>query len=325
MTAATTQATPASKTSIAAGTRSATASSSPDPEPSTQDPQPARPTPGEWSGDLEGVLAFVAFREVHQEIFIKDLPDGDERNLTNNPAEDFDPDISDDGTRIAFISSRSGNAQAFLVNPDGSGLVQLTDDGLGAQQPRFSRDGAMIAYSRGGSVAVVPVGGGEPRTLMESQPEDTADPCRAGAFVGGWSPDDRTVTYYSASVSREEAQVCTVSIDGGDPTVVVGGPGIFAVEPVFSPDGEYIAHRGIVDGQHDIWVVHVPTGDRFNLTNDIDLDIEPEWSPDGQWIAYGSLRPSAGQFDLYAMRPDGTDPRQITTDPTKEANPVWAP
>ena len=34
------------------------------------------------------------------------------------------------------------------------------------------------------------------------------------------------------------------------------------------------------------------------------------------------FRPEAGQFDLFVMRPDGTDVRQVTTDPTKEANPV---
>jgi TolB protein len=67
------------------------------------------------------------------------------------------------------------------------------------------------------------------------------------------------------------------------------------------------------------------TGERTNLTNDPDLDIEPDWSPAGDWIAFGSLRPGAPFFDLYVMRPDGTDVRQVTTDPAKEANPVWGP
>jgi Tol biopolymer transport system component len=284
----------------------------------------ARPSPGDWGAEPNGLLAFVAFREVHQEIFIKDLPGGEERNLTSNPAEDFDPDLSDDGSRLAFVSSRDGTAQIFVMNSDGSDLRQITRADLGGQTPRFSRDGEWIAFAHGPSVAVMPSEGGEIRTIMEGEPEATAAPCRAGAFVGGWSPDDEAITYYSASVTQDVAQVCIVPFDGGEPQVIVNEPGVFAVEPVFSPDGRYIAYRAITGGQHDIWVVDLETGDRYNLTSDPDLDIEPEWSPDGQWIAFGSLRPEAGQFDLFVMRPDGTDVRQVTTDPAKEANPVWS-
>jgi TolB protein len=260
----------------------------------------------------------------NQEIYIKTLPDGPEANLTSNPADDFDPDISDDGSQIAFASTRSGSTSVWVMNADGSGLRQLTDDSDG-QTPRWSRDGTRIAYARGGDVAVVNPDGSGLQTVMKSEPEETADPCRTGAFVGGWSPDDSRITYYSASVSRSEGQVCTVAADGSDVQTVVAQPGAYDVEPVYSPDGTQIVYRAIINNQHDIWIVDLASGQRYNLTHDADLDIEPDWSPDGQWIAYGSLRQDQPNFDLYIMHPDGSGVRRITSAPMKEANPVWAP
>jgi TolB protein len=303
-------------------------SDAPSPNIPSRTPISGLPSHTPWSSDPEGSLAFVQFVVVdgkqNQEIHIKQLPDGAEANLTNNAAEDFDPDISADGSKIAFASNRSGTTQIWTMNADGSDVRQLTDSSEG-QTPRWSRDGARLAFSRGGDIVVMNLDGSGQRTVMESQPEATADPCRAGAFVGGWSSDDSYLTYYSASPTRQVAQVCTVAVDGSDLQVVVSEPGLFAVEPVYSPDGHWLAYRAITDGQHDIWSIDLATGERYNLTQDPDLDIEPSWSPDGQWIAFGSLRPGQPHFDLYIMRPDGSDVRRITTNQHKEANPVWAP
>jgi TolB protein len=279
---------------------------------------------GAESGEPSGRLAFVSFREGDQEIFVKELPDGEETNLTNDPGDDFDPDISEDGTRIAFVSNREGGTpHVYTMNADGSGLEALAEGTAGAQTPRWSRDGTKIAFALGGAVTVMDADGGNKRTLLEPDGEEVPAPCRGGAFVGGWTPDDSKIVYYSAVADAQEGQICLVPADGGEPEVVLAELGQFLVEPVISPDGRYIVYRAIIDGQHDIWVLDQETGERTNLTNDPALDIEPDWSPDGQWIAFGSLREGAPFFDLFVMRADGSDERQVTTDPAKEANPVW--
>ena len=61
------------------------------------------------SDDLKGVVVFVDLRNGNQQIYIKKLPDGDETNLTNSRFEDFDPDVSRDGSKIVFASNRSGS------------------------------------------------------------------------------------------------------------------------------------------------------------------------------------------------------------------------
>ena len=284
----------------------------------------ADPSPVWTDADPEGKIAFVAFRDGNQEVYIMDADGTGEQNLTRHEADDFDPDISGDGSRIAFVSKRSGQATVYVMNSDGSGPEEVPNT-VGGLSPRWSRDGSRLAFSSGGSIYVTNLRGGDQRLLMEAEDEATAAPCRAGSFPGGWSPGDDRIAYYAASVSRSIGQVCTVGVEDGDVEIVAEAPDAYLVEPAFSPDGRFVVYRGIVDNQHDIWVVDMESGERTNVTDDADLDIEPSWSPDGAWIAFGALRDRAPHFDIFLMRPDGSDVRRLTEDATKEANPVWGP
>ncbi len=282
------------------------------------------PNPAATGAEPYGKIAFVAFRDGNQEIYVMNADGSDERNLTNHAAEDFDPDISRDGSRIAFVSKRSGQPGIYVMNSDGSDLEEVRNT-VGGLSPRWSRDGTRLAFSSGGSIYVIGAAGENRLLLMEAEDEGTAAPCRAGGFPGSWSPDDERVAYYSASVSRSIGQVCTVGVDGDGVEVIAQAPDAYLVEPVFSPDGRLIVYRAIIDSQHDIWIVDTASGERTNITDDPALDIEPSWSPDGAWIAFGSLRPDEPHFDIFMMRPDGSDVRRLTEHATKEANPVWGP
>ena len=50
----------------------------------------------------------------------------------------------------------------------------------------------------------------------------------------------------------------------------------------------------------------------------------PRWSPDGSRIAFGG-RLGGSDFDIYTMRPDGTDVRRLTDAPEPESHPSWSP
>ena len=273
-----------------------------------------------------GRIAFVSFRDGQQEIYLLDLDAGVEAvNLTDEPGPDIDPDWSPDGKRIAFASQRLGNLYLFVMNSDGSEVRQLTEGPGGDLGPRWSPDGKRIAFSRAGSLHVIDADGDNEKLVMAAEPKESAAPCKGGAFVGGWAPDGGRITYYAASVARQEGQICVVDPDGGEPAVLVDDPGVLSAEPSWSPDGRSIAFRSIRDGNHDVYVVDVESGEQKRLTSDPGLDIEPDWSPDGAWIAFASLRSGAPNFDIYIMRADGSDLRRLTTDPAKEGNAAWAP
>jgi len=72
--------------------------------------------------------------------------------LENSPVQGRTPVWSPDGKRIAFESDRGspdGNYAIFFINPDGTGLVQVTDYALNANHPVWSRDGKRMVFSTG--------------------------------------------------------------------------------------------------------------------------------------------------------------------------------
>jgi TolB protein len=88
-------------------------------------------------------------------------------------ASDTAPAISPNGKQIAFMSQRDGNWNIYVVNSDGTGLKQLTDDPAEDGLPTWSPDGQVIAFvsNRGGPWAVwaVPAGSGGVRQLFTMQ------------------------------------------------------------------------------------------------------------------------------------------------------------
>ena len=290
---------------------------SPTPGATTVVPSPAAvPSP---TALPSGKIAFSSRRDGNGEIYLL-TPDG-ETNITVNPAEDAEADLSPDGKEIIFASDRDGTFHIYVVNVDGSGLVRLTNEAAGDLSPRWSPDGKFIAFSRVGAIYVMDSDGANVRKVTEPQPESTAPPCEAGGFLGGWSPDGKQLTFYAASATRGLGQVCTVDLDGSNLTVVASEPPGYHVEPTWSPDGKWIAYRSIRDENHEIYIVKPDGTSEANLTNHPATDLEPDWSPDGEWIVFGSDR--SGAFDLYMMKADGSDLARLTTSSGKDSDPSW--
>jgi TolB protein len=223
------------------------------------------------------------------------------------------------------------------MNADGSGVTRLTQGSGGDASPRWSPDGSRIAFSRSGSIAVMNADGSNLQVLMEAQVAQQASACRAGGFVGSWSPDGERIVYYSAALLPPEAGgtrfwICAIRADGSELEVLVDEPaGKLHAEPYWSPDGSKIVFRDDRDGDcstpdacnYDVFVLDLATGEQRNLTNHPKFDIEPAWSPDGQWIIFASNREDPN-FDLYVMRPDGSDVQRLLNDPdSKDSYPSW--
>ncbi len=106
---------------------------------------PARDYSPTWSPDGTQI-AFVSERDGNMEIYVLNVGDAlqgsdgaNPRRLTNNPASDEQPNWSPDGTRIAFSSNRSGRMAIYVMNPDGTGLQQLSKNDSDDSTPVWRR------------------------------------------------------------------------------------------------------------------------------------------------------------------------------------------
>jgi tricorn protease-like protein len=74
------------------------------------------------------------------------------RRLTSDPAPEFDPSWSPDGTKIAYRSEvmnlgGNGNSEIYVMNADGSEQVNLTRDPAQDYSPAWSPDGRTISFA----------------------------------------------------------------------------------------------------------------------------------------------------------------------------------
>lgn len=105
-----------------------------------------------WSPD-GSQIAFMSDRAgSYSDIFVMNADGmGGVEQLTFGSSFDGMPAWSPDG-RIAFVSDRDGNREIYVMNADGSGQSNLTNDPREDEFPAWSRDGARLAFARDSSI-----------------------------------------------------------------------------------------------------------------------------------------------------------------------------
>jgi Tol biopolymer transport system component len=152
--------------------------------------------------------------------------------FSNSTRIEGSPRFSPDGSRIAFVSFRSGGPEIWVAGRDGSGLQQITSLGAaGFLVGGWSPDGARIAFEAAidGNTDVYLVGtdGGHLRRL-------TAEPSIDG--IPSWSGDGQWI-YFASTRAAVLPDIWRVSSDGGQAVRLTRNGGF---EPRESPDGRYL-------------------------------------------------------------------------------------
>jgi len=242
--------------------------------------------------------------------------------LTTEIANDWHPDYSPDGARIAFASNRDGATEIYVMNADGTGVRRLTFNTTEDDCPAWSHDGQKIAFQsrRDGQmeIYVMDADGSNQRNLTNAPGEDTRP---------DWSPDDQRIVYAGNTLDApHDSEIFTMRADGSDKIKLTNSP-TFDNDASWSPDGRKIAFGSDRDGKsYEIYVMNAADGsDVRNLTNHPGNDLKPAWSPDGKHIAFAGNRPNKTDFPaVYVMNADGNDQRLITAARTFDDEPTWA-
>lgn len=99
--------------------------------------------------------------------------------------------------------------------------------------------------------------------------------------------------------------------------------------PAVSPDGEWVAYTvtryDLAEnrGSADLFVIPVAGGEPLRLTDTPASEHGAAWRPDGRWIGY--LSAATGSTQLWEIRPDASERRQVTRVPGGIANFRYAP
>jgi Tol biopolymer transport system component len=195
-------------------------------------------------------------------------PFGSPEPFIASSQEDDSPAISPDGSKIAFVSTRTGSQEIWACDPDGSHAVQLTRfDGTSVGSPSWSPDSRTIAFDArvAGYPAIYLVGldGAPPRQL-------TLD--KSNNVVPNWSHDGRWVYYCSGRTGTY--QIWKQPPEGGKAVQVTRGGAFDSLE---SPDGKLLYFRR-GSGEAGVWSVPVDGGPESPVS---------EFSQASNWRAWG--------------------------------------
>jgi Tol biopolymer transport system component len=276
------------------------------------------------------------------------------------------------GELIAFFADldgnwdfHKGNADIFVMNPDGGRPSNLTRHPANDYSPEWSPDSSRIAFrtNRDGNheIYVMAADGSHVENLTRTPDAEERSPAwspdgtqiafssdRDGdrdiylmsadsndvvrlALPGlqeypTWSPDGAEIAFTSFCASCSGAALFVINVDGSEPRQVAASAGW----PDWSPDGSLIAFdTRAEDGTVGVHVTE-PTAEAEPKW--LARGLQADWSPHGDELAYavetGTLEQGKSTLlaDLYVVAADGRKIRQLTRTPrTFEFEPTWRP
>ncbi len=144
-----------------------------------------------------------------------------------------------------------------------------------------------------------------------------------------WAPDGARLIY-SLLPQGLDFELYEMGRDGTGLRQLTHVSGLH-IEAAWAPDGTQIAFTGgRWDGNWDIYTMDADGGNLVNLTQHPAADGRPMWSPDGTKIAFNTARDGgrpfcSGNWEIYAMRADGSASTNLTNNRATDCWPSWSP
>ena len=175
-------------------------------------------------------------------------------------------------TKIAFTSTRDGNAEIYVMDGDGRNQKRLTVDPTVDRDPAWSPDGTKIAFVSNRNkgyiqIWVIDADGENPIRLTDGvwdrNPDWSPDGSRIAYYTNDhigvmdsngenqrrltkngwhehptWSPDGGSIAFHSWDRDRREFGIFTVGVIGGAVNLISHVPGFADYEPDWLYPGE---------------------------------------------------------------------------------------
>ena len=259
----------------------------------------------------EGII--VVTRETREAAF---LPPTWTPSHTPSPTASYTPSptpLAPAAYRLIFSRRAEGAAHysLYTLRGDGTQLQRLTGDTTDDRGPAPASDGRRVVFvsdQRGG------------RELMLT----TLDTLTTPVPTGVPSPTGEAVPPDGAEATPPADEGTPLATGALQVITTLGGRRTGA--PSWSSDGFRIAFSAEVDGDEEVFIVNADGSGFAQLTDNTNIaDRDPAWSPNGQWIVFASDRDGANEFELYRVRPNGTELTRLTDSAGSSFEPSWSP
>jgi len=225
------------------------------------------------------------------------------------------------GTRILFVSDRSGAKEIWVMNFDGTDQRPLTKYGSISTFPSASPDGRVAAFTTyaGGYPAIQLYSLGTGRKLQFYNQRASMN-----AFVT-FTPDSKQVVF-SSTAAGGPAQLYMANIDGTGLRRLTHSNSIEVEAKINPKTGSDLVAVSGRSGMPQIYKMNLDGADVQRLSAGTGEATNPAWSPDGAHIAFAWTKGfEPGNYNIFLMDVVSQQTTQLTANEGRNENPSWAP
>jgi TolB protein len=224
------------------------------------------------------------------------------------------------GTKIYFVSDRTGSKEIWSMDYDGGNQKQITRYNSTSNMPAVSPDGSLVAFTT--------YAGGNPQIRIHSTTTGRRvpfyNPVSSVVETPEFTPDGKQILF--ATAVDGWVQICVANVDGSGFRRISNVRAIEVspkVNPKTGTDMLFISGRS---GRQQMWRSTLDGADMQRLTSGEGDVSNPAWSPDGSKIAFAwTAGYEAGNFNIFLMDVANKTPIQLTHGVGRNENPWWAP
>jgi dipeptidyl aminopeptidase/acylaminoacyl peptidase len=243
---------------------------------------------GKWVAFAVATPDMIANRNASN-IWIVSTAGGETIQLTQS-GHDTSPAWSPDGKTLAFLSSRDGSSQVYMLSMEGGEAHAVTHLSTGADMVKWSPDGKTIAFTS----SVYPDCTDDPCNKKRDEDQEK-NKVKARVYEqllyrhwDHWFEGKRSHLFVAPGDGSGEARDLNAGANYDVPPDQRGGPD----DINFSPDSKEICFTAVTDKMEaistngDLFIVPIAGGEARKITTNPAFDGNPVYSPDGRFIAY---------------------------------------
>jgi len=254
----------------------------------------------------------IANNKIYSDLYAIKSNGNEQFQITKDLASDYSPKFSYDGKQLAFISTKDGNPQIYVMEFPNGKPEKLTSLENGVGSFNWSPDGKFLVVST--------------EVKIDKSIEDLYPNYKKANVkiytelpIRHWDEwtDEKVNHLFIIPINNSNLKAKDI-LEGEKyeaPMKPFGGSEEFSV----SPDGKEIAYtcKKVDDyatsTNSDVYLYNIETGVTSNITsNNFGYDKNPQYSPDGQWIAYLSQERAGFESDRIRLMLYNRQTKDIT-------------
>lgn len=269
---------------------------------------------------------------IAHDIWVVSTAPGSQPRRVTQTGHDTRPQWSPDGKSIAFLSTREGASEVYVMPAQGGNAKKITSLSTGADNEKWSPDGKWLAFTS---------------SVFPDCADDACNRARDGATekskVKARIYDHLLYRHWVHWSDGKRSHLFLVAANGGTPRDVTlhadydvppderGDANDFA----FSPDSKELCFTAVTDRPEaistngDLFVVPTSGGEPKRITSNPGFDGHPAYSPDGRFIAYHSQKTPEYESDRWRLmlyeRAAGTHTEVAESFDRSADEIIWSP